>query len=127
GHTLEPSYNEICSGTTGHYEAVRIVYDTSKTNYHQVLKVFFEIHDPTQKTGQGPDLGQQYQSAVFYHNHEQRQTAESLIQTLVANGYNVATHLIPTQPFWAAEEYHQDYYSKHNKAPYCHHPVKRFN
>lgn len=126
GHIDEPTYDQICQGNTGHYEAVRVVYDTAKTDYHQVLKRFFEIHDPTQKSGQGPDLGQQYQSAVFYFNQEQLQGAESLIQLLRTRGYEVATRLIEAKPFWPAEEYHQDYYLKHPKIPYCHQPVKRF-
>lgn len=126
GHSLDPDYDQICYGNTGHYEAVRVLYDSAKTDYHQVLKRFFEIHDPTQKTGQGPDLGQQYQSAVFYFNQEQQQIAESLIQVLKKRGYQVATRLIEAQPFWPAEEYHQDYYAKHRKAPYCHRPENRF-
>lgn len=126
GHTLDPGYEEICRGNTGHYEAVRVIYDRSKIDYHHVLKRFFEIHDPTQRTGQGPDLGQQYQSAVFYFNQEQQQEAESLIQELCQRGYQVATRLIEAQPFWPAETYHQEYYIKHGKAPYCHQPTNRF-
>ena len=103
GHTLDPNYEQVCSGTTGHYEAVRVLYDRAKTDYHQILKRFFEIHDPTQRTGQGPDLGQQYQSAVFYFNQEQRQIAESLIQLLRNKGYRVVTRLLEAQPFWPAE------------------------
>ncbi len=127
GHTLDPSYEQICRGNTGHYEAVRVVYDRDKTDYHQVLKRFFEIHDPTQRTGQGPDLGQQYQSAVFYYDKEQLKEAESLIQILRKKGYQVVTHLLEVQVFWPAEDYHQDYYLKHQKAPYCHKPVDRFS
>ncbi|BCA97079.1 peptide methionine sulfoxide reductase MsrA [Legionella antarctica] len=126
GHTLDPGYNQVCSGNTGHYEAVRVVYDRAKTDYHRVLKRFFEIHDPTQRTGLGPDLGQQYQSAVFYFNQEQKQEAESLIQRLKNKGYQVVTHLLDVQPWWPAEEYHQEYYMKHRKAPYCHQPTNRF-
>lgn len=126
GHTIDPSYEQVCSGNTGHYEAVRVIYDRNKTNYHHILKRFFEIHDPTQRTGQGPDLGQQYQSAVFYFNQEQKDEAESLIQELRQRGYQVATRLIEAQPWWPAEEYHQNYYMKHHKAPYCHRPTNRF-
>jgi len=126
GMTQEPNYNQVCRGTTGHYEAVRVLYDKNKTDYHDVLKVFFEIHDPTQKAGQGPDLGQQYQSAVFYYNQEQLAEAESLVQLLRKKGYQVATHLLAVQTFWPAEQYHQDYYSKNHKTPYCHQPVNRF-
>ncbi len=127
GHVLDPSYNQICQGTTGHYEAVRVVYDPFKTDYSHILKRFFEIHDPTQRTGQGPDLGQQYKSAVFYYNQEQRQVAETLMIKLQNKGYQVVTKLIEAQPFWPAEDYHQDYYIKNKKAPYCHKPVDRFS
>lgn len=126
GVTTEPSYEQVCQGNTGHYEAVRVVYDKDKTDYHQVLKRFFEIHDPTQKSGQGPDIGQQYQSAVFYYNQEQLQEAETLMQILRKRGYQVVTHLLPVKTFWPAEDYHQDYYAKHRKLPYCHQPVNRF-
>lgn len=127
GHTLEPTYEQICQGTTGHYETVRVLYDKNRTDYHEVLKHFFEIHDPTQQNGQGPDLGQQYQSAVFYYNDEQKLTAEKLIRQLINYGYSVVTRLLPVQAFWPAEEYHQGYYKKHNKTPYCHHRVSRFS
>lgn len=126
GHIVEPDYEKVCSGTSGHYEAVRVVYDRDLTSYHDVLKRFFEIHDPTQRDGQGPDLGQQYQSAVFYFNEEQHHEAASLMQLLQNRGYQVATKLKAAEVFWPAEEYHQDYYSRHHKTPYCHHPVKRF-
>jgi peptide methionine sulfoxide reductase msrA/msrB len=126
GHTVDPTYNQICQGTTGHYEAVRVLYDSAKTDYHHVVKRFFEIHDPTQQTGQGPDLGQQYQSAIFYFNQKQHQEAEQLIQLLRQRGYQVATRLLEAQTFWPAEEYHQGYYLKNHKLPYCHQPVKRF-
>lgn len=126
GRISEPSYEQVCQGDTGHYEAVRVLYDKDKTDYHQILKRFFEIHDPTQKNGQGPDLGQQYQSAVFYYNQEQLAEAETLVQMLRKRGYQVATNLLPVQAFWPAEDCHQDYYGKHRKAPYCHQPVNRF-
>ena len=126
GMVLNPSYEQVCSGNTGHYEAVRVVYDQSKTDYHTILKRFFEIHDPTQKTGQGPDLGQQYQSAIFYYNQAQCAEAESLIQQLQQKGYDVATRLLNAQTFWKAEAYHQAYYEKQSHKPYCHQPVERF-
>lgn len=127
GHTIDPNYDQICRGNTGHYEAVRVIYDSSKTDYHQVLKRFFEIHDPTQSNGQGPDIGQQYQSAVFYFNQQQKQEAERLLQILKQKGYPVATQLLAAQPFWPAEDYHQEYYLKHRKTPYCHRPEQRFD
>lgn len=127
GRVLNPDYDQICSGNTGHYEVARVVYDRSKTDYHSVLKRFFEIHDPTQRSGQGPDIGPQYKSAVFYYNDEQREEAETLIQHLRKGGYDVATQLLEVETFWPAEHYHQNYYAKHNKAPYCHRPVSRFD
>lgn len=126
GHLVAPSYKQVCQGTSGHYEAVRVVYDKMRTTYKQIVKRFFEIHDPTQANGQGPDLGQQYQSAVFVYNTKQQQETEQLIQQLRHFGYAVVTRILAVHPFWPAEEYHQDYYFKHKKAPYCHKPVQRF-
>ena len=126
GTTTNPTYDQICSGSSGHYEVTRVVFDVAKTDYSTVLKRFFEIHDPTQHTGQGADIGQQYQSAVFYYNQAQYEQAEALIQRLRTNGYDVATQLLPAHPFWPAEDYHQNYYAKHDKLPYCHQPVARF-
>lgn len=126
GSVLNPSYEQVCRGDTGHYEVARVVYDVAKTDYHTVLKRFFEIHDPTQRTGQGPDIGSQYKSAVFYYNEEQQKEAQGLIKLLQERGYNVATRLLEVQAFWPAEGYHQDYYAKHSKAPYCHRPEPRF-
>jgi peptide methionine sulfoxide reductase msrA/msrB len=126
GAVINPSYEEICRGNTGHFEAVRVLFDPSIVSYEEILRSFFEIHDPTQKMGQGPDLGPQYQSAVFYYNQEQLTLAQQLIQLLKNNGYPVETKLLPVTPFWPAEDYHQDYYSKNKQFPYCHHPVKRF-
>ncbi len=127
GHLLNPSYEQVCQGNTGHYEAVRVLFDNSRIDYYQVLKRFFEIHDPTQKTGQGPDLGSQYRSAIFYYNEEQKQAAELLTQRLIQKKYAVTTQLLTMQTFWPAEEYHQAYYSKHHKLPYCHSQVLRFD
>lgn len=126
GHVLDPSYDQICQGNSGHYEAVRVLYDVNKVNYKNILKRFFEIHDPTQTNGQGPDLGHQYQSAVFYYDKNQQAIAESLIQELKQKGYSVVTQLFKAQVFWPAEDYHQNYYGKKVALPYCHHPVHRF-
>ena len=125
GSVMNPSYEQVCRGDTGHYEVARVVYDVAKTDYYTVLKRFFEIHDPTQRTGQGPDIGSQYKSAVFYYNEEQREDAQVLIKLLQERGYNVVTRLLEVQAFWPAEGYHQDYYAKHSKAPYCHRPEPR--
>lgn len=127
GNTENPTYQEVCNGQTGHYEAVRVIYDINKTNYHNVIKRFFEIHDPTQSGGQGPDIGIQYQSAVFYYDEDQKQITINLIQQLKNKGYKVVTKLLTVQTFWPAEEYHQAYYHKHAKMPYCHKPVTRFD
>lgn len=126
GSVLSPTYEQVCQGNTGHLEAVRILYDKERTNYTTVLKCFFEIHDPTQAAGQGPDIGAQYQSAVFYYTEQQRQEASLLIQELKVKGYDVKTMLLPAQAFWPAEDYHQDYYLHHGKTPYCHQRVPRF-
>ena len=126
GVTLNPSYEQVCSGQTGHYEAVRVVFDAAKTNYRTLLKHYFEIHDPTQATGQGPDLGQRYQSAIFYYNQTQCVEAEFLIHQLKQKGYDVTTRLLNAQVFWPAEALHQNYYEKQHQTPYCHQRIARF-
>jgi len=126
GQLLNPTYEQVCRGDSGHFEAVRVVYDRAKTNYHQVVKRFFEIHDPTQASGQGPDQGPQYQSAIFYYDDNQFEEAKGLISQLQERGYQVKTQLKEVQTFWPAEGYHQNYYEKHGKTPYCHRPEPRF-
>lgn len=127
GDVSEPTYNQVCQHDTRHLEAVRVLFDPKKTSYHAVLKRFFEIHDPTQQNGQGPDIGSQYRSAVFYYNQKQHDDVMDLIQQLKKNGYAVATEIREVQTFWPAEDYHQDYYTKHAKIPYCHQPIARFD
>ena len=127
GHTEHPTYREVCSGTTGHLETVEVRFDPTRTNYEAILRTFFEIHDPTQANGQGPDIGEQYQSAVFYTSTEQRRTAEKLIGILKAKGYRVVTVVRPAERFWPAEDYHQDYYRRTGKQPYCHTRIPRFD
>lgn len=128
GRVNNPSYREVCSGLTGHLEVVKVEFDPTIVSYETLTKLFFEIHDPTQSNGQGPDIGSQYLSAVFYEDQEQKETAQKLIDILKSKGYDVVTKLISTHntPFFEAEDYHQDYYFVHNKAPYCHSYVKRF-
>lgn len=126
GNKTSPTYQEVCNGNTGHLEAIRVVYDPKKISYKDLVKYFFEIHDPTQNNGQGPDLGEQYLSAIFYFDDAQKNTSQELIKELTQKGYKVATKLFPVSVFWPAEEYHQDYYTKTNKLPYCHHYIKRF-
>lgn len=126
GDKTYPTYREICNGNTGHYEVLRVVYDPSKISYEQLTKFFFEIHDPTQPDGQGPDRGQQYLSVVFYYDEKQKEIALQLIQQLEKLGYRIATKVLPVAIFWQAEEYHQDYYTKMGKEPYCHRYEKKF-
>ena len=120
GHTNAPTYKEVCAGNTGHLEAIEVVYDTSKINYEAVCKYFFETHDFTQTNGQGPDIGEQYLSAIFYRTMEQKEIAKNLIKILTEKGYTVATSLRPAKKFWKAEDYHQEYYEKKGSTPYCH-------
>jgi peptide methionine sulfoxide reductase msrA/msrB len=127
GKKKNPSYQEVCSGGTGHYEVIRVVYDPSKISYEALTKFFFEIHDPTQTNGQGPDLGEQYLSVVFYYNDEQKKTALNVMRLLEEKGYKLATLCLPVTTFWRAETYHQDYYTKTGKQPYCHRYEKKFD
>ena len=115
-----------CEGNTGHVEAVRVLFDTSKTDYETLAKLFFEIHDPTQKDHQGPDYGEQYRSEIFYNSPEQKAVAEKLIQELKVKGYAVVTRLAPATTFWVAEDYHQNYYTRKGTLPYCHGYTRRF-
>jgi peptide methionine sulfoxide reductase msrA/msrB len=126
GHKDHPTYEEVCSGKTGHLEAVEIVFDPSVTNYETLARLFFEIHDPTQWNHQGPDFGEQYQSAVFYLNDQQKQVADKLIGLLKQKGYNVVTQVRKASEFWVAEDYHQEYYGHKGSTPYCHGYVRRF-
>jgi peptide methionine sulfoxide reductase msrA/msrB len=127
GGTKEnPTYEEVCSHTTGHYEANEVVFDSSKISYEDLTKYFFEIHDPEQTNGQGPDIGEQYLSVIFYKNKEQKLIAENLIKILTDKGFKVATKLLPSTKFWKAENYHQDYYEHKGSTPYCHKYTKRF-
>lgn len=126
GTVVNPTYQQVCTGRTGHAEAVRIIYDPTKVDYETLAKLFFEIHDPTQLDGQGPDLGHQYRSGVFYSSVEQKKIAEKLIQQLKDKGYDVVTEVTEATEFYPAEEYHQDYYVKTGKTPYCHIYTKKF-
>lgn len=127
GALADPTYEQVCAKNTGHAEAVRVTYDPTKVDYEQLARLFFEIHDPTQLDRQGPDIGDQYRSAVFYADQEQKETAEKLIGLLQAKGYAVVTRVEPAGPFYPAEEYHQDYYEKKGSTPYCHFRTRRFD
>ena len=120
GHVENPSYEQVCGKRTGHYEACLVEYDPKRTTAEEVLRTFFETHDPTQANGQGPDIGPQYRSAVFYQNEAQRDLTQSLIGLLTAKGLKVATEVLPAQAFYSAEGYHQDYYDMKGGTPYCH-------
>jgi len=126
GNKDDPTYKEVCRGDTGHAEAVEVTYDPAQTTYEDMAKLFFEIHDPTQVDCQRPDIGEQYRSAVFYLDDQQKATAEKLIKILRDKGYDVATQVLPAGTFWPAEDYHQQYYEKKHGIPYCHVYTKRF-
>ncbi len=126
GNMSNPSYKDVIYKNTGHLETVEVVYDPSKVSYEILAKTFFEIHDPTQTDGQGPDIGSQYLSAVFVNNEEEREITNKLIKILESKGLNVATKVLEKTPFYTAEEYHQDHYERKGGTPYCHTRVKRF-
>jgi len=127
GHITNPSYEQVCSHISGHYEAIKVTYDPTVTNYEAMAKLFFDIHDPSQTDGQGPDIGQQYMSVVFYADDNQKQIAQNLINQLTKKGMKVATQLIPATIFYPAENYHQHHYDHEGTTPYCHHYVDKFN
>jgi len=126
GKVANPSYREVVTTDTGHLETVEVIYDPSQISYRELAKVFFEIHDPTQQDGQGPDIGKQYRSAIFVSDTKERKVINELISLLAKKGYSVATKILDKEDFYSAEEYHQDYYKRHDKKPYCHMRVKRF-
>ncbi len=107
GSTENPTYEEVCTDRTGHAEAVRVEYDPQKITYERLLEFFFTIHDPTTRNRQGPDIGSQYRSAIFYHTPEQEKAARALIKG------KIVTEVVPAGPFYKAEEYHQRYHEKH--------------
>ncbi len=121
GHVDDPGYREVCSGSTGHAEAVQVTYDPETISYEDILEVFFTIHDPTTEDRQGPDVGSQYRSAVFYHDDEQREAVEGYIDHLEDSGEysGIVTEVSPLETFYRAEEKHQDYFEKNPNQPYC--------
>lgn len=120
GHVDNPTYEQVCQKNTGHLETTEVEYDSSKTSYENLIKLFFETHDFTQTNGQGPDIGPQYLSCIFYSNEMEKETAEKYIKILQDKGYKVATMLKPVSTFWKAEDYHQQYYQHKGTTPYCH-------
>jgi len=119
GHTKNPTYKDVCTDRTGHAESVQVMYDPSVVSYNDLLKVFWEIHDPTTPNRQGPDVGSQYRSVIFYHSDEQQAAAIASEDALAKSGkYRnpIVTEIVPAQTFWRAEEYHQKYLKKHGQA-----------
>ena len=118
----QPSYRDVCSGTTGHAECVQVVYDKTKTNLDEIFKVFFTVHDPTTLNRQGADAGTQYRSGIFYRSEEQHKAAQDVIAALTtAHAFPdpIVTEVTPFTVFYKAEDYHQDYYNLHGTQPYC--------
>ncbi len=126
GHLENPAYPDVCTGETGHAEAVQVAFDPRRLSFESLARIFFEIHDPTQLNRQGPDHGPQYRSAAFYANEEQRRILEKLIRQLQDRGWPVVTRLEPLGPFYPAESHHQKYFEKHGH-PLCHTRIPRFD
>jgi peptide-methionine (S)-S-oxide reductase len=119
GHTDHPTYEDVCSGTTGHAEVVEVVFDPAVVSYDDLLGIFWEIHNPTTRNRQGPDVGAQYRSVIFYHSDTQRSTAEASKERTDTSGRfrgPIVTEISPAQTFWRAEEYHQQYFKKHGRS-----------
>ncbi len=122
GHKQSPGYYEVCDGDTGHAEAVEIQFNSDVVSYEELVREFFKLHDPTTLNRQGPDVGEQYRSAIFYHSDEQKATAEKVIQEVEDSGEfvnRVVTQVLPADKFWDAEDYHQHYFAKRGMAS-CH-------
>ncbi len=122
GDIAQPTYEEVCTGQTGHAEAVQVVFDPQELPYEELLHLFFAVHDPTTVDRQGPDVGPQYRSAIFYHSPEQRATAEHVVAELEREGIfpaPIVTEIVPLDTFWPAEDYHRDYYARHPEQGYC--------
>lgn len=120
GETENPTYDQVCTGMTGHAEAVRITFDPEKISYQRILELFWKIHDPTTKNRQGADVGEQYRSVIFYFDEEQKRVAEaSLISEQKKLSAPIVTQIVPAARFWPAEDWHQDYYRANPQAPYC--------
>ncbi len=127
GHLDRPSYQDVCTGTTGHAEVIQLTFDPAAVSFRDILEVFFSTHDPTTLNRQGNDVGPQYRSAIFWHSEEQKSTAASMIDELETSGkYRdpIVTELVPASVFWAAEDYHQNYLREHPLEPYCAYVVK---
>jgi peptide-methionine (S)-S-oxide reductase len=122
GTTVNPTYQQVCAGKTGHAEAVQMSFNPSKISYRGILEIFFSVHDPTTLNRQGADVGTQYRSAIFYHNEQQKAVAEALIGELnKAHLWKkpIVTQIVPLDTFYPAEDYHQEYFSRHPEQAYC--------
>lgn len=122
GDVPDPSYRAVCTGTTGHAEVAQITYDPKEISFREILEVFFSIHDPTTLNRQGADVGTQYRSAIFYHDENQKKIAEEVVESIDAEsiwGRPIVTEISPLDNFYAAEDYHQEYYSNNPGQPYC--------
>jgi peptide-methionine (S)-S-oxide reductase len=122
GKTENPTYEEVCTDLTGHAEAVQVTFDSKIISYEELLKVFFSTHDPTTLNRQGNDVGTQYRSAIFYHNQEQKQTAERVIKQLTSEKVwdrPIVTELVPFKTFYFAEDYHNEYFKRNPNQGYC--------
>jgi len=122
GTTINPTYQEVCTGTTGHAEAVQLAFNLSKISYREILQIFFSVHDPTTLNRQGGDVGTQYRSAIFYHNDRQRAIAEDLIGEFnEAQLWKkpIVTQVVPLDKFYPAEDYHREYFLRHPEQSYC--------
>ena len=122
GHVPDPTYEQVCSKTTGHAEVVQVTFDPDAVSYHDLLEIFFTTHDPTTPNRQGADVGPQYRSIVLYHDDAQRETAEAVIEALEEAGVfgdPIVTEVEPLDTFYPAEDYHQDYFANHPGQPYC--------
>lgn len=122
GTLASPTYEDVCTGRTGHAEAVQVLYDPAVLSYPDLLRLFFAVHDPTTVDRQGADIGPQYRSAIFYASEEQRQGAQDVIAEITADAAfpaPIVTQVVPLAEFWPAEEYHRDYYARHPEQGYC--------
>jgi len=122
GDTAAPTYEEVCTGTTGHAEVVQVTFNPEELSFRELLEIFFVVHDPTTLNQQGADVGTQYRSVIFYHNRKQREEAEKLIKEFNESkiwGRPIVTKVEPLKAFYRAEEYHRKFYARHPEAPYC--------
>ena len=122
GHKDSPTYQEVCTGTTGHAEVIQIEFDPAEIDFSDILRVFFTVHDPTTLNRQGGDIGTQYRSSVFYHSEAQKQAAEDVIREIDAAAIYpnpIVTEVVPFEKFWPAEDYHQEYFVNNPNQPYC--------